>query len=102
MLLLEQHNVAQEAERLRLSREREEEQMILNQLRVDSGSWHGGQTTPNSNHHHHQQERTVPAKVVYPEPTQPWVADMDMDEVGGDEESPCVIYYSRRCNSHYL
>lgn len=100
MLLLEQHNVAQEAERLRLNREREEEQMILNQLKADAGNWQGGQPMPDRNHHH-QQEQMAPAKVVYPEPMQPWVADMDMDEMG-DEESPCVIYYSRMCNSHYL
>ena len=101
MLLLEQHNVAQEAERLRLNREREEEQMILNQLRLDTSNWQGGQPMPNSNHPHHHQEQMAPEKVVYPA-TQPWVADTDMDEMGGDEESPCVIYYSRMYNSHYL
>ncbi|KAF8449858.1 hypothetical protein BGX38DRAFT_1330045 [Terfezia claveryi] len=38
MILLEQHNLAQEAEKLRRTRAQEEEQMIFNQLMVDTSS----------------------------------------------------------------
>ena len=59
MILLEQHNLAQEAEKLRRTRAQEEEQMIFNQLMMDVStrgddlmsdnevSWSGGQPMPN-------------------------------------------------------
>jgi len=107
MLLLEKHNVAQEAEQLRVNKEREEEKMILNQLMMDAGNamcggetnWSGGQPMPTISRQ--QQQGMVPAKVVYPMQTQPWVGEVEMDCME-DEESPCVIYYSRIYNSHYL
>ncbi|KAF8467650.1 hypothetical protein BDZ91DRAFT_722814 [Kalaharituber pfeilii] len=109
LILLEQHNIAQEAEKLRLM---EEEKMLYNQLMTDSrhrsqvddvmvedAEWVGGQPMPNLVHHQKQPSEPL-GKVVFP--GQPWVASGDsQDEMYGmeDDESPCVIYYSRGYNT---
>lgn len=110
LILLEQHNLAVEAEKLRLVRAQEEEQMLLNQLMYtrddvmsdndEDISWGGGQPMPGlaEQQQHPQQPNIMDAlKVVYPE--QPWVVSGEEDIYGmDDEESPCSIYYSRMAN----
>lgn len=112
MILLEQHTLAQEAEKLRLSRAREEEQMIFNQLMMDTSrggddvmsddeaSWLGGQPMPSLVHPQQMPQMDMMGqKVVYPvAPGQPWVTTEEDIYGMDDEESPCSIYYSRVSN----
>ncbi|RPB24878.1 hypothetical protein L211DRAFT_837266 [Terfezia boudieri ATCC MYA-4762] len=97
MILLEQHNLAQEAEKLRRTRAQEEEQMIFNQLMMDTTCGVGDLMSDIVHQQQQMQSMDMTGqKVVYPgAPGQPWVATEEDIYGMDDEDSPCSIYYSR-------